>query len=82
LLLFLADGRGVPVVRPTFLATPDLGAVFLGGLRVVLWMSGYDFGGLWLVARRFAPGLAGGWRVVLMGRGRGAVARSRKWSTA
>jgi glycerol kinase len=82
LMQFQADLLGVPVVRPKVLETTALGAAYLAGLTVALWKSRDEIAGQWQVERRFEPRMEGGRREELMGRWRGAVARSRKWSTA
>jgi glycerol kinase len=55
LMQIQADVLGVPVVRPANVETTVLGAAYLAGLAVGIWVDREDVRDAWAVDRRFEP---------------------------
>ncbi len=80
LMQLQADVLGVPVVRPRVTETTALGAAYLAGLAVGVWVSAAELSAQWAVDRRFEPVWSDVERARKQERWSEAVERSRAWA--
>src|SRR5262245_24903745 len=79
LMQFQADMLGVPVIVPEVAETTALGAAYLAGIATGQWTA-QQVREMWREAARYEPELAEAERDQLLGRGREAVERARRWA--
>jgi glycerol kinase len=80
LMQIQADVLGVPVMRPQVTETTALGAAYLAGLAVGVWLDAAALSAQWAIDRRFEPQWSDSQRNAKQARWREAVARSKKWA--
>lgn len=80
LMQLQANALGVPVVRPRITETTALGAAYLAGLAVGLWLDERAIAALWQVDRVFEPACNADQRQAQRARWAQAVERSRHWA--
>lgn len=81
LMQMQADVLGAPVVRPAVTETTALGAAYLAGLGVGVWLTPDAVTSQWRVDRRFEPGVDPQAMHALRARWSAAVGRARHWAT-
>ena len=80
LMQFQADILGVSVEVPAITETTALGAAYLAGLAVEVWLGEADLVAQWSLARRYEPGMPAGERDAHYSDWQRAVERSRAWA--
>jgi glycerol kinase len=76
---FQADLLGLPVLRPAVRETTALGAAYLAGLGVGLWVRPEGLRGLWRLDRAFEPQMSDDRRETLYEGWRRSIDRARGW---
>jgi glycerol kinase len=77
---FQADLLGLPVLRPAVRETTALGAAYLAGLGVGLWVRPEGLRGLWRLDRAFEPQMSDDRRETLYEGWRRSIDRARGWA--
>ena len=81
LLQFQADILRIPVVRSKTMETTALGAAYLAGLAVGVWLSKSELVEHWRFGRRFEPQIPAREANILTQRWHEAVKRALHWET-